>query len=90
MPVRATLPMFAATCSTITSAVTNPGRNYGYFNATYTLMSSSDINEIFEPVPNAAYSRSGPVARCHPGTREDVIAEIVRRVEEHTIIQFVG
>ena len=47
------------------------------------LITSSDINETLAPVPNAAYSRSGPVARCHPGTRENVIAEIIRQVEKH-------
>src|ERR1700734_973783 len=47
------------------------------------LITSSDINEILAPVPDAAYSRRGPVARCHPGTRENVISEIIRQVEEY-------
>jgi hypothetical protein len=45
-------------------------------------MASSDMNEILAPVPNAAYSRGGHVARCHPDTRENVIAEIIRQVDE--------
>src|ERR1700729_1880185 len=44
---------------------------------------SSDIIEILKPVTDAAYNRSGPVARCHKGTREKVIAEIMRLIDEH-------
>jgi len=41
-----------------------------------------DLNDLLAPVTDATYSRSGPVARCHPGTREDVIAEIKQWVKK--------
>jgi hypothetical protein len=47
------------------------------------LITSSDIDEILAPVPDAAHSRSGPKARCHPGTRENVIMEIIQQIDEH-------
>jgi hypothetical protein len=42
---------------------------------------NSDLNDLLAPVTDATYSRSGPVAKCHPGTREDVIAQIKQWVE---------
>jgi len=46
------------------------------------LNDSSDLNELLAPVIDATYSRSGPVARCYRGTREDVIAKIKLWVKE--------
>jgi len=41
-----------------------------------------DLNELLAPVTDATYTRSGPVAICYRGTREDVIAEIKRWVKK--------
>ena len=38
----------------------------------------SNVNLVLGPVADAAYSRRGPVSKCHPGTREDVVAELMR------------
>lgn len=46
-------------------------------------MTFSDINQILEPVIDATHTRRGHVARCLQGTREGVIAEIVRHIEEN-------
>ncbi|KIM80280.1 hypothetical protein PILCRDRAFT_9808 [Piloderma croceum F 1598] len=40
------------------------------------LFRHKDLDELLAPVDDAAYSRSGPVAKCLRGTREKVIGEI--------------
>ena len=37
---------------------------------------------MLAPVANATYTRRGPVSRCWPGTREDVVGELMRLVDE--------
>lgn len=37
-----------------------------------------DLVRLLDPVPNAAYDRAGYVARCHDGTRQKLIKEILR------------
>src|SRR6202167_3410450 len=48
------------------------------------LITSADIDEVLAPVPDAAYTRAGHVARCCPGTRKDVIAEIIQQIDQHS------
>jgi hypothetical protein len=38
----------------------------------------ADIHRLLSPVDDAAFNRGGHVARCHPGTREELIAKIIR------------
>ncbi|TFK31329.1 hypothetical protein BDQ12DRAFT_640202, partial [Crucibulum laeve] len=40
-----------------------------------------DLHHILSPVGDASYTRPGPVARCHPGTRLEVIAEIEKWIK---------
>jgi hypothetical protein len=35
-----------------------------------------DLNQLLLPVEDAAFSRSGPVPKCHDGTRKELIANI--------------
>ncbi|KIM73979.1 hypothetical protein PILCRDRAFT_14796 [Piloderma croceum F 1598] len=37
-----------------------------------------DFHHLLSPVGDAAFNRGGHVARCHPGTREELIAKIIR------------
>ena len=49
-----------------------------------------DVNLVLCPVADAAYSRRGPVSKCHPGTREDAVAELMRLFDKeggHSICQ---
>lgn len=39
--------------------------------------------DVLAPAIGASHTRSGPVARCLEGTRQKVIAEIIRQFEEH-------
>lgn len=38
--------------------------------------------DLLSPVHDAAYSRAGRIARCHPGTREEVLKQILRRLNK--------
>ncbi|TFK38077.1 hypothetical protein BDQ12DRAFT_666303 [Crucibulum laeve] len=41
-----------------------------------------DLYHIFSPIGDASYTRPGPVARCHPGTRLKVITEIEKWIKD--------
>ena len=64
----------------------NPGVKHVHLFSINLIIPSSDfasIHEILAPVADASYSRSGHVAKCHPGTREGVITKIMRQIDEH-------
>ncbi|TFK31691.1 hypothetical protein BDQ12DRAFT_729339 [Crucibulum laeve] len=41
-----------------------------------------DLHRILSPVSDASHNHPEPVARCHPGTRLEVIAEIEKWIED--------
>ncbi|TFK42281.1 hypothetical protein BDQ12DRAFT_564946, partial [Crucibulum laeve] len=43
------------------------------------------LHQILSPVGDASHTRSGPVARCHPGTRLKVIAEIEKWIKDRDV-----
>src|SRR6202044_1971607 len=45
---------------------------------------TSDLNQLLRPVDDAAYSQRGRVARCLHGTREELIANIVRWIDKRS------
>ncbi|TFK33979.1 hypothetical protein BDQ12DRAFT_764564 [Crucibulum laeve] len=48
----------------------------------YTGNPPPDLHRILSPVGDASHNRPEPVARCHPGTRLKVIAEIEKWIED--------
>ena len=43
---------------------------------------SSDIHLVLAPVAGTTYKHSRPVSRCHLGTREDVVEELLRLLDK--------
>ncbi|TFK31931.1 hypothetical protein BDQ12DRAFT_671495, partial [Crucibulum laeve] len=54
----------------------------GNQNNYYTGNSQPELYHILSPVGDASHTRPEPVARCHPGTRVEVIAEIEKWIED--------
>jgi hypothetical protein len=57
-------------------------QSFGTYRRTLAPASTADLHSLLNPVDDAAHTRKGPVAVCLEGTRTDVIAEIMRCLED--------